>query len=160
VVIAAGLTIWLGDVALGDPALWAIGGGLLTIFLGAAIGRPTPGARSMTSRFLDGLVSLTGVTKLFGDLLSYLRLFALGLASASLAATFNTLAFDIKAAHPGLGVLFAALVLLFGHSINILIGVMSGVVHGLRLNYIEFFGWGLTEEGYPFRAFAKRESPA
>ncbi len=67
---------------------------------------------------------------------------------------------DIHAANPGVGLLFAGLVLLFGHAINILIGVMSGVVHGLRLNYIEFFGWGLTEEGYPFRAFAKRETPA
>jgi V/A-type H+-transporting ATPase subunit I len=35
---------------------------------------------------------------------------------------------------------------------------MSGVVHGLRLNYIEFFGWGLPEEGYPFKAFARRET--
>jgi V/A-type H+-transporting ATPase subunit I len=33
---------------------------------------------------------------------------------------------------------------------------MSGVVHGLRLNFIEFYNWGLSEEGYPFRAFAKR----
>jgi V/A-type H+-transporting ATPase subunit I len=34
---------------------------------------------------------------------------------------------------------------------------MSGVVHGLRLNVIEFFNWGLAEEGHPFRPFAKKE---
>jgi V/A-type H+-transporting ATPase subunit I len=92
--------------------------------------------------------------------LSYLRLFALGLASASLAGTFNQLALDIHAHKPGIGLLLAIVVLLFGHAINIAIGLMSGVVHGLRLNYIEFFGWGLPEEGYPFRAFARREMPA
>ncbi|TVQ57950.1 MAG: V-type ATP synthase subunit I, partial [Rhodobacteraceae bacterium] len=81
-------------------------------------------------------------------------------ASASLAGTFNQLALDIHAARPGLGLLFAILVLLFGHAINLAIGLMSGVVHGLRLNYIEFFGWGLGEEGYPFRPFAKREKTA
>ena len=43
-------------------------------------------------RLTDGAVGLTGVTKLFGDVLSYMRLFALGLASASLAGTFNNLA--------------------------------------------------------------------
>jgi len=105
-------------------------------------------------------MSLTGITRKFGDLLSYLRLFALGLASASLAATFNGLAMDIHAANTGLGLLFAVLVLVFGHTVTFLLGVMSGVVHGLRLNFIEFFGWGLTEEGYPFKAFAKREAPA
>ena len=33
----------------------------------------------------------------------------------------------------------------------------SGAVHGLRLNYIEFFGWGLPDEGRPFRAFRRKE---
>jgi V/A-type H+/Na+-transporting ATPase subunit I len=98
------------------------------------------------------------VTKLFGDVLSYMRLFALGLASASLAATFNGLATKIAGGMPGVGVLLAILVLLFGHAINIALGILSGVVHGLRLNYIEFFGWALSEEGYPFKAFARRRT--
>jgi V/A-type H+/Na+-transporting ATPase subunit I len=159
VVMASGLVLWLdgeGSRPLGFALLAA---GLASVFVGAAAVREATSAKDWLLRFADGLMGLTRLTKLFGDLLSYLRLFALGLASASLAATFNQLAVDIHSANPGLGVLFAGLVLLFGHSINILIGIMSGVVHGLRLNYIEFFGWGLTEEGYPFRAFAKREAP-
>jgi V/A-type H+-transporting ATPase subunit I len=36
------------------------------------------------------------------------------------------------------------------------LAVMSGVVHGLRLNFIEFFNWSLKEEGYAFRPFAKK----
>ena len=104
-------------------------------------------------------MGLTSITKLFGDILSYLRLFALGLASASLAETFNGMATGLQIGRPGLGLLAALLILGFGHAINFVIGIMGGVVHGLRLNYIEFFGWGLSEEGYPFRAFAKREIP-
>jgi V/A-type H+/Na+-transporting ATPase subunit I len=159
VVMAAGLALWLGGEDARSLGFGLLGAGFVAVFAGSATMREVSSAKDWLLRFTDGLMGLTGLTKLFGDLLSYLRLFALGLASASLAGTFNQLAADIHAASPGLGLLFAGIVLLFGHSINILIGIMSGVVHGLRLNYIEFFGWGLTEEGYPFRAFAKREAP-
>jgi V/A-type H+/Na+-transporting ATPase subunit I len=159
VVMAAGLLLWLGGEDAHSLGLGLLGAGFVAVFFGAASIRKAASAKDWLLRVSDGLMGLTGLTKLFGDLLSYLRLFALGLASASLAGTFNQLASDIHSANPGLGLLFAGIVLLFGHSINILIGIMSGVVHGLRLNYIEFFGWGLTEEGYPFRAFAKREAP-
>ena len=98
------------------------------------------------------------VSKLFGDVMSYLRLFALGLASASLALTFNQLAAQVQQAVPGLGLLLSFLILLLGHGINLLLAIISGFVHGLRLNFIEFFNWGLSEEGYPFQAFAKKEN--
>ena len=89
--------------------------------------------------------------------MSYLRLFALGLASASLALTFNQLADQVYQAVPGLGLLLSILILLLGHSINLVLGIISGFVHGLRLNFIEFFNWGIADEGYPFQAFAKKE---
>jgi V/A-type H+-transporting ATPase subunit I len=56
------------------------------------------------------------------------------------------------------GLLFAILILLFGHAINLALCIMSGVVHGLRLNVIEFFKWGLSAEGRPFHAYAKKEA--
>lgn len=106
-------------------------------------------------RLVDGLMGLTNVSKAFGDTLSYLRLFALGLASAQLAVTFNNLASGVSEM-PGLGLVLAFLILVLGHAVNIVLGIMSGVVHGLRLNCIEFFNWSLTEEGYPFRPFCKK----
>lgn len=106
-------------------------------------------------RLVDGLLGLTNVTKAFGDTLSYLRLFALGFASAQLAVTFNDMASDLYGI-PGIGMVLAGLVLLFGHGVNLGLGIMGGVVHGLRLNCIEFFNWSLTEEGQPFRAFRKK----
>jgi V/A-type H+-transporting ATPase subunit I len=160
-VALGGLLIWLGMeegetthliYRLGIIALVA---GMLAVFIFGSE-RPVRSAIDLLWRTLEGLSALTNVTKIFGDVLSYLRLFALGLASASLALTFNDLARQVAESHPGMGLLFSLLILLVGHLLNILLSLMSGVVHGLRLNFIEFYNWGLSEEGYPFRAFAKR----
>ncbi|WP_459556709.1 V-type ATP synthase subunit I [Lacunimicrobium album] len=128
--------------------------GLLCVLCFSSM-RPLQGWRNCLGRIGDGLSALTNVTKLFGDVLSYLRLFALGLASAQLAATFNQLAFDMSHVR-GIGLLLAILILVGGHSINLVLGLMGGVVHGLRLNCIEFFNWSLTESGSPFRSFRKK----
>jgi V/A-type H+-transporting ATPase subunit I len=108
-------------------------------------------------RAFDGLSNLARVTQVFGDVLSYLSLFALGLASASMAMTFNGLARDVATELPGVGLLLAILILLAGHALNLALAVMSGVVHGLRLNCIEFYNWALIGEGYPFKPFKRRE---
>jgi V/A-type H+-transporting ATPase subunit I len=133
-----------------------LGLGLLAVFVFASE-RAVRDVNSAVLRLLDGMRALTGVTRAFGDVLSYLRLFALGLASASLALTFNGLA--EQAVHvPGMGLLFAILILLVGHLLNLLLALMSGVVHGLRLNYIEFYNWAISGEGYAFQPFEKKES--
>jgi V/A-type H+/Na+-transporting ATPase subunit I len=90
----------------------------------------------------------------FSDLMSYLRLFAVGFASLTVAASFNAMAVGSGVRSLGQGVL-AAVVLLFGHSLNIVLGGMSVLVHGVRLNMLEFSNhlgqqWtGLSYE--PFR---------
>ncbi|MEM9782574.1 MAG: V-type ATP synthase subunit I [Pseudomonadota bacterium] len=151
-----GLVLWLGAPAVGSALL---GGGLIAVFLAGALSRPVERPSDWLRRLVDGGMALTRITTLFGDILSYMRLFALGLASASLAGTFNALAGDINAGLPGIGLLLAIVVLVLGHLINLMLGIMSGAVHGLRLNFIEFFGWALSGEGYAFRAFARKERP-
>jgi V/A-type H+-transporting ATPase subunit I len=135
----------------------SIGTGLLMVLLFNS-DRPFKGPLNILLRFLDGLKGVAGVTTAFGDVLSYLRLFALGLASASLAVTFNDLANQAMGAGPGVGLLLALLILALGHVLNLVLAVVSGVVHGLRLNLIEFYNWGINEEGYPFNAFRKKET--
>ncbi len=103
-------------------------------------------------------LALAGISGAFGDVLSYLRLFALGLASASLAMAFNGMAEDVRQAIPGIGFLFGLLILLLGHALNFLLSVSSGFIHGLRLNVIEFFKWGVKDEGNPYRPFEQKES--
>ena len=160
-VIYGGLGIWFSKSGIGpawlenaSTILMIIGFGLIVLF---ASQRKATSFKAILLRIVDGLMALTNFTKLFGDILSYLRLFALGLASSSLAVTFNQLAEQVREGIPGLGLLLAILVLLLGHGINLGLGIISGFVHGLRLNFIEFFNWGVTEEGYPFCAFAKKE---
>ena len=157
VIIVGGLALSLGSGGAGSGGyhlgIGLLVGGLLVIFLGGFLGS----RQKFPFSLVDGFGSLTGISKLFGDVMSYLRLFALGLASASLALTFNQLADQVYQAVPGLGLLLSILILLLGHSINLVLGIISGFVHGLRLNFIEFFNWGIADEGYPFQAFAKKE---
>lgn len=145
------------------PRLASLGSfGAVALALGALLvllfTSERPFQRSLTQwlgRLLDGLKGLTELSKAFGDVLSYLRLFALGMASIKLAQAFNGLAAS-SAALGTVGVLLAGLVLVVGHGINLAMGIMSGLVHGLRLNVIEFFNWSLPEEGEPFQAFEKK----
>jgi V/A-type H+/Na+-transporting ATPase subunit I len=160
VIILAGFCVGLATsypafASLTGTGLWTLGVGALLVLLFTSE-RPfslAPG--QVFGRFLDGIKGLTELSKAFGDVLSYLRLFALGLASIKLAEAFNGLAATAFASK-GVGVLLGLLVLLVGHGINLAMGIMSGVVHSLRLNLIEFFNWSLPEEGERFQAFEKR----
>jgi V/A-type H+-transporting ATPase subunit I len=135
--------------------LAALGLGALLVLLFSSEGTFSLAPKLLFHRLIDGLKALAEVSKGFGDVLSYLRLFALGLASIKLAEVFNSLAAGAFASK-GVWVLVGLFVLLIGHTINFAMGIMSGVVHGLRLNVIEFFNWSLHEEGDRFQAFAKR----
>jgi len=135
-----------------DVGLGLLGGGALLVFLFSGAGSKP------LKRMVQGLFAFTRVSKAFGDILSYLRLFALGLASASLAMAFNDMAGQIKEAVPGVGLLFALVVLLLGHTINVVLAIASGVIHGLRLNVIEFFDWGVPDEGRLYKPFKRKET--
>ena len=96
-------------------------------------------------------------TGLGGDVLSYIRLYALGLAGGMLGGVFNQLAFMVNdAVGPALGWLFCGLILVFGHALNIAMSCLSAFVHPLRLTFVEYFknsGYGGKGEAYkPFAA--------
>lgn len=77
---------------------------------------------------------------LLGDILSYMRLYALGLAGGMLGSVFNQLAFMAQDAAGGIpGWLVCCLILLFGHTLNIAMSCISAFVHPLRLNFVEYF---------------------
>jgi V/A-type H+-transporting ATPase subunit I len=128
---------------------------LVLAFRGAEAGT---GWRARLKRLATGALGVANVTKAFGDVLSYLRLFALGLATAMLAATFNDLAGQVEGALGGLGVLAALITVVVGHTLTFALAVVSGVVHGLRLEYIEFNAWALSGEGYRFAPLRRREA--
>lgn len=154
--ILGGLVIW-GAMQLQSEALSNGGVAMMTLGLLLVVGFSGYGEKPLR-RLLKGVTALAGVSGAFGDVLSYLRLFALGLASASLAMAFNDMAADVRQAVPGIGFFFGLLILLLGHSLNFLLSVSSGFIHGLRLNVIEFFKWGVKDEGHPYRPFARKET--
>ena len=91
----------------------------------------------------------------FTDVLSYIRLFAVGMAGASIAMNFNAMGANIAKSSPYFIVL-GALVVLIGHALNLALCVMSVLVHAIRLNTLEFSNHsGLTWSGSPFKPFAR-----
>jgi V/A-type H+-transporting ATPase subunit I len=88
------------------------------------------------------------LTGLLGDALSYIRLFAIGLAGGVLAQVFNMIATEISPDVPVLGQVVTLIILLIGHSLNLFLSTLSAIVHPLRLTFVEFFnnaGFEATE---------------
>ena len=91
--------------------------------------------------FGTGLWNTYGMaTGLLGDLLSYIRLFALGLTGGVLGSVFNSLAIDMTGSLPwAIRWLPMLLILLIGHGINFALCMISSFVHPMRLTFVEFF---------------------
>ena len=78
-------------------------------------------------------------TGLLGDILSYVRLFALGLSGGILATVFNSLATGMSPDNAVLGPIVTVLIFVIGHSINIFMNTLGALVHPMRLTFVEFF---------------------
>ncbi|HAP42930.1 MAG: hypothetical protein A2087_08705 [Spirochaetes bacterium GWD1_61_31] len=119
------------------------------------------GSKGFLRGILGGIVSslanivsvFLGVVNIFADLVSYIRLWAVGLAGVGISQTVNNMA------GPMLGKLSLWLIggialLVFGHGLNIILSVLSVIVHGVRLNMLEFSGHlGMEWSGYKYEPF-------
>ena len=101
----------------------------------------------------------------FADIISYIRLFAVGLAGGMIAQTFNSMAIPVEGFGGfGLGFIFklavAVFVLAVGHGLNLLMGALSVIVHGVRLNLLEYAGnhLGIEWSGREYKPFAFRQN--
>lgn len=97
------------------------------------------------------------VSGLLGDVLSYIRLFALGLAGGILGNVFNALALQAGGALPGwIGWLPTLLIMVFGHALNFSLCLISSVVHPMRLTFVEFYkNAGFEGGGKEYKPFKK-----
>jgi len=96
------------------------------------------------------------VTGIFGDLLSYIRLFALGLSSAILGFVINDIGLQILGSSKILGPVFFVIFLLLGHTLNILISSLGSFVHPMRLTFVEFYkNAGFKGGGEEYKPFKK-----
>lgn len=86
-----------------------------------------------------GIWALYNVIGLFGDIMSYARIFGLGLSSGIIAMVINQIAMSASGAMPPLGWIGAALILVLGHGFNFAMATIGAVVHPARLQFLEFF---------------------
>jgi len=106
-------------------------------------------------RIGKGLFTLYGVSGVLGDVLSYSRLLALGLATGVIAGVVNTLAGMVKQL-PIVGIAGFVLVLIIGHLFNMFISGLSAFVHSIRLQFMEFFTKFYTGEGELLKPFSEK----
>ncbi len=103
---------------------------------------------ALIQRRWSGLNEIANLIQVFADVLSYLRLYALGLASSIMASTFNEEGLK-------LGLVVGVIAILAGHCINIGLGLMGGLIHGLRLNFLEWYHYCFDGGGKLFKPLYK-----
>lgn len=114
-------------------------------------GRSNPG---VGSKLFFGIYSLyNAFSGYISDILSYSRLWALGLVTGVMASTCNLMAFMIGGLVPYVGILFVVAILVFGHLITLLMNLLGAFVHPVRLQFVEFFSKFFRGGGRPFRPF-------
>ncbi len=147
-VFSFGLVI--GGVPIGTVAIALIGVGFVLSFVfsnyeGNII-------KSILSSLKNIVSVLLGVVNVFSDIVSYIRLWAVGIAGAAISATVNELV------SPLLGnfmfMIFAIVLLVFGHGLNMILNILSVIVHGIRLNTLEFSSHlDMSWSGHKFKPF-------
>lgn len=96
---------------------------------------------------LKGLAEAMHVVQVFADVMSYLRIYALSLAGMIMASTFNNIASKLP-------FVLGLLIIFVGHTLNFTLALMGGVIHGLRLNFIEWYHYSFEGGGKHFNPLA------
>ncbi|MFP4377137.1 MAG: V-type ATP synthase subunit I [Spirochaetales bacterium] len=139
--------------------IWMIIGGIAVVFLFSGQSTDTGFFGGVLNGLKGAFTNVFDVIGAFSDIISYIRLFAVGLASVAIAQAFNEMAASIGFEGPAIA--GAILVLLFGHTLNLIMGGLAVIVHGVRLNLLEFSGHvGMEWTGTEYQPFAKSNRKA
>ena len=130
-------------IAFAAPGFMPMGGTVHLVFLVIGVLMAylynSPGKNVFVNIGLGLWDSYNMATGLLGDVLSYVRLFALGLSGGILASVFNSLAAGMSPDNVIAGPIVMVLIFLIGHAINIFMNVLGAMVHPMRLTFVEFF---------------------
>jgi len=160
-ILGVGGIYLLGDKGMITPELQStllitalsIGGFMMLFF-----NNPAKGLKGIPGSIGSGLFGLYNkLAGLLGDLLSYIRLFALGISGAVMGLVFNQLAFGFAPDVIIVRELVVVLILLFGHGINIFINSLGAFIHPVRLTFVEFYNnVGFEGGGKAYTPFVKQ----
>ena len=147
-VFSFGLVI--AGIPVGTVAIALVGIGFVMSFIFANYEGSI--IKSILSSLTNIVSVLLGVVNVFSDIVSYIRLWAVGLAGAAISTTVNELA------GPLLGnfvfIIFAIILLVFGHGLNMILNILSVIVHGIRLNTLEFSSHlDMSWSGHKYKPF-------
>ena len=150
-VVVLSLVVSAERYQINQPVMIAIGGGFALNFIFSNY--QTGIGQSIVDSLKNIITMFLGVVNVFADIMSYIRLWAVGLAGSAISATVNQMA------GPALGsflIFLGVLLLFFGHGLNYIMNVLSVIVHGVRLNTLEFSNHvGLTWAGFKYEPFVE-----
>ena len=145
------LDTFCGIPTMGTMVLGVVGAGFALSFIFSNY-EGSLGASILES--CKNIVSvLLGVVNVFSDIVSYIRLWAVGLAGGAISATVNDMAGPMLG---GAIIFLGVLLLVFGHGLNMILNVLSVIVHGVRLNTLEFSSHlGMSWSGFAYEPFCE-----
>ena len=134
------------------PVGACVGVGFVLVVLFGGMAPNKSFSQGLKAGLADAFTVFLNTISAFGNVMSYIRLFAVGMASLAIAQSFNNMA----AGFEGPLVIVAALIMIVGHALNLVMGFLSVVVHGVRLNLLEFSGQlGMEWAGIAYEPFKK-----
>jgi len=101
----------------------------------------------------EGIEGIVEIPSLISNILSYLRLFGVCIAAYTLAGTVNQMANPMLASGSLMGIAGGVLIMIVGHTLLTFIKIMEGFLQGIRLHYVEQFGWFYSGGGRKYSPF-------
>jgi V/A-type H+-transporting ATPase subunit I len=153
-----GLAVMAVGFGVGVEAVGWTGAVILAAGIAGVIVLSNIASKSIAGKLFGGLYNLYGLfASTIGDVASYLRLYALGLATIAIATVINIIA-GLVWGIPVLGIIALVVILLGGHLFNLAVSFLSAFVHPLRLQYVEFFSKFYEDGGELFQPLALKTS--
>ena len=129
-----------------------VGIGFLLVVLFGGMAPDKTFTQGLKSGLADAFTVFLNTISAFGNVMSYIRLFAVGMASLAIAQSFNSMGSGFR----GVLLVVGIVIMVFGHALNIVMGFLSVAVHGVRLNLLEFSGQlGMEWSGTAYDPFRK-----